>query len=322
METKANYVLVGIFTLAVLILAFLLVYTIGRFGETSNLKPLNIRIPGSAVTGLDRGSLVYFNGIRVGQVKSLRLDDKNPNMVIARTEVNGTTPVTRSTEASLGSQGVTGVAYVELKGGSLNEPNLLTEAEKSNSVARIDADPSALNNLLVSARDIASHTNAVLRELEAMVKDLRQPLTNTVKNMETFSDTLKDNKDDLKKMIADIGTTAERFSKASERVDSIMAKLDLMLSPDNRDGVVVQARETLTSIREAVDTFTDHVEPIANNLEHFSGQGLRNIEAFVLESRRSIERIERALTDFEKNPQRILYGGEGTVPQYDGRARR
>jgi phospholipid/cholesterol/gamma-HCH transport system substrate-binding protein len=57
-------------------------------------------------------------------------------------------------------------------------------------------------------------------------------------------------------------------------------------------------------------------------LEKFSGRGLDQVEALVQESRRSIQRIERAVADLERNPQRIISGGEGTVRRYDGRARR
>ncbi|TIW71398.1 MAG: MCE family protein, partial [Mesorhizobium sp.] len=53
-----------------------------------------------------------------------------------------------------------------------------------------------------------------------------------------------------------------------------------------------------------------------------SGQGLQNVEALVQDSRRSINRIEEAVTDLSRNPQRILSGGEGEVRQFDGRARR
>jgi phospholipid/cholesterol/gamma-HCH transport system substrate-binding protein len=57
-------------------------------------------------------------------------------------------------------------------------------------------------------------------------------------------------------------------------------------------------------------------------LGRFSGQGLRDVEALVQDSRRSVNRIEEAITDLGRNPQRIITGGDGTVRQYDGRIRR
>lgn len=321
METRANYVLVGIFTLAVLILAFIVVYFIARLGDARDMQPLDVRIPGS-VTGLGESSQVFFNGIRVGQVRRLLLDDTNPNMVIAKTVVNGTTPITRSTVATLGFQGLTGIAFIELKGGNLHEPNLLQEAARSDSVARINADPSTFNNLLATAQDIFARANATLIEFEGFIKDVRAPLTETVKNSQEFTATLRNNKDDINKVIADTRSMMDRLNKASENINTIMTKLDNMLSPNNRNSVVVQAQQTLTSIQKAADTLNAHIGPIANNLERFSGKGLRNVESFAADGRKSIQRIERAVTDLEQNPQRVIFGGAGSVPQYDGRNRR
>ncbi len=321
METRADYVTVGIFTVVTLIAAFMIVYFIARMGDSRHLEPLDVRVPGS-VTGLGESSQVFFNGIRVGTVKRLVLDDTNPNMVIAKTEINGTTPITRSTVATLGFQGLTGLAFIELKGGSLNEPNLLEEANKTDTVARIDADPSTFNNLLATAQDIFARANSALGELEGFVRDVRQPLTETIENSRNFSKTLNDNRESVQQILDDTKQMMARLNTASEKVDSIMVKLDTMLSPDNKNSVVVQAQETLASIQKATDTINQHIGPISENLEKFSGQGLRNVEALVNDSRRSIDRIERSISDLEKNPQRIIYGGNGTVPQYDGRSRR
>lgn len=321
METRADYVTVGIFTVVTLVAAFMIVFFIARLGDNRYLEPLDVRIPGS-VTGLGESSQVFFNGIRVGTVRRLVLDETNPNMVIAKTEINGTTPITRSTVATLGFQGLTGLAFIELKGGSLNEPNLLEEAKKVDTVARIDADPSTFNNLLATAQDIFTRANTALGDLESFIKDVKEPLTETVKNSRDFSNMLSKNTENVQQILDDTKQMMSRLNTASEKVDSIMAKLDTMLSPDNRNSVVVQAQDTLASIQKAADTINKHIGPISDNLERFSGQGLRNVEALVNDSRRSVDRIERAISDLERNPQRIIFGGTGTVPQYDGRSRR
>ncbi|RCS25275.1 MCE family protein [Phyllobacterium salinisoli] len=330
METRANYVLVGIFTLLVSLAAFGFVYWIARYGESRDTVTLEIRIPGS-VTGLSIGSQVLFNGIKVGDVRRLYLDPTNPNMVIAQTEVNRTTPVTRSTKAELGFQGLTGQAYVELKGGSLDEPNLLEEAEKNNQVALINADPSVVNNLLATAQDIFARANSALEALEGFIQDVRAPLTATVENTKTFTDALAKNSkviDELAANAGDVQATIQnareamaRLNAASVRVDGIMQKVDTLLSEDNKNGVVAQTKQTLESIRNTSDTLNARLGPIADNLQRFSGTGLRDVQALVTDSRRSIQRIERAITDLEKNPQRLIFGGQGSVPQYDGRTR-
>lgn len=330
METRANYVLVGVFTLIVSLLAFGFVYWIARFGEARDSVALDVRIPGS-VTGLSIGSQVLFNGIKVGDVRRLHLDETNPGMVIVQTRVNATTPITRSTAATLGFQGLTGQAYIELKGGRLDEPNLLTEAAKEDTVARIDADPSSINNLLATAQDIFARANSVLGELEGFAKDARGPLTDTIKNTKTFTDALAKNADvieelgsntgNINQIITDAKDMMARLNEASVRVEGIMAKADKLLSSDDKDGVVAQAKATLESIRQTSTNLDKRLGPIADNLQRFSGQGLRDVQSVVVDSRRSLQRIEQAITDLERNPQRLIFGGQGNVPQYNGRAR-
>jgi phospholipid/cholesterol/gamma-HCH transport system substrate-binding protein len=331
METKANYVLVGMFTLLVSLAAFGFVYWAARYGENRDLAPLEIRIPGS-VAGLTVGSPVLFNGIKVGDVRRLHLDPANPNAVFVQTEVNQTTPITRSTRAQLSIPGLTGQVFIELKGGSLNEPNLLDEAEKDGTVARIDADPSAVNNLLSTAQDIAVKANNVLDGLQGFINDVRAPLTDTVKNTKTFTDALARNSKmldelagntgDVQQIVKDAREMMARLNAASARANTVMQKVDALVSDNGKDSVVAQTKATLQSIQRTSDTLNSRLGPIADNLQRFSGQGLRDVQALVTDSRRSVQRIEQAITDFEKNPQRLIFGGQGNVPQYDARTRR
>ncbi len=112
-----------------------------------------------------------------------------------------------------------------------------------------------------------------------------------------------------------------RLNAASVRVEGILAKTDKLLSSDDKDGVVAQAKATLESIRQTSTNLDKRLGPIADNLQRFSGQGLRDVQSVVVDSRRSIQRIEQAITDLERNPQRLIFGGQGNVPQYNGRAR-
>lgn len=310
METKANYVIVGIFTVVTLFAAMFIVYLISRNGESNNMLPLEVRIPGS-VTGLGEGSAVLFNGIRVGAVRKLVLDRTNPNMVIARTEIDGSTPITRSTQATLGFQGLTGIAFIELKGGSLGEKNLLQSAASIDAVARIDADPSTLNNLLATAQDIFARMDTAIDDLEGFVREARDPLTKTVQNVQQFSQTLAKNGSKFDEIIDDTQVLMARLRSASDNVNTLMAKLDHLVSPDNKNSVVVQTQETLTSIRRAADSINENLHPIA-----------RSMQSLLVETQRAIRRVDGAVNELERNPQRLIFGGSGSVPQYDGRKRR
>ncbi|MHC1548683.1 MlaD family protein [Phyllobacterium sp. K27] len=330
METKANYVLVGIFTLAVCMFAFGFVYWIARYGDKAETATLEIRILGS-VTGLADGSQVLFNGIKVGTIRRLSIDSNNPDAVIAQAEVNATTPITRSTQATLGFAGLTGQAFIELKGGKLYEPMLLEEAAKEDSIARIDADPSVVNNLLQKAQTILERVDGAVGSIESFITEVKGPLVDTVNNTKQFTDALAKNSDviekfsrsaeDVQAVVAEARQMMEKLNNASTRVDGVLVKLDKQLS-DEDGSVVREARRTLQSYRSVADNLNARLGPITDNLNRFSGQGLRDVQALVNESRQSVRRIERAITDLEKNPQRVIFGGGGNVPEYDGRTRR
>ena len=457
METRANYVIVGIFTLAAIFAAFAFVYWTAAIGDRGETVMLRVRIPGSA-SGLGRGSFVLFNGVKVGDVRRVYIDVDNPTVAIADTLIDRMTPLTKSTKADIGLAGLTGQANIELKGADPKETKLLDQAEAEGRVAEIVANPSAVTNLLQTAQDIFSRADKVISNLEGFTTDVRGPLTQTVQNVQTFSDALAKNssgidkflesvsalstelqgvsgkldgtlkaaegllnsvdKDQVRQIVANINTVttnlketsgqfdnvvrnvdtavgsindfarntqgtlarvngvldgidpqdvraalaniqkasenankaaadiakvtdkfadrsddidqtiddaqqlAQRLNNASVRVDGILAKVDTLLGSGQADGVMADARETLKSFKQVADTLNARLGTITDNLARFSGQGLKNVESLVQDSRRSINRIENAVTDLSRNPQRILSGGDGEVRQYDGRARR
>ena len=95
-----------------------------------------------------------------------------------------------------------------------------------------------------------------------------------------------------------------------------------LLGSDETKGLVKEASETLKSFKQVADTLNSRLGEITDGLARFSNQGLRDVDALARDGRRSINRIEEAVTDLSRNPQRIISGGEGTVREYDGRARR
>jgi phospholipid/cholesterol/gamma-HCH transport system substrate-binding protein len=119
METRANYVLIGSFTLAVIAAAFGFVLWFQSLHTTKLRSPLRIVFEGPAA-GLRNGGSVNFNGIRVGEVISVKLD--NPRRVVALAMVENNTPLRKDTLVGLEFQGLTGVAAISLKGGEEAAP--------------------------------------------------------------------------------------------------------------------------------------------------------------------------------------------------------
>ena len=107
METRAHFVAIGAFTLAVVAGAFLFVLWMAGYGGADNLARYRVVFQGS-VSGLARGGTVLFNGLRVGEVKSVDFLRDDPGRVAAEIEVDGRVPVRIDTKARLELQGLTG----------------------------------------------------------------------------------------------------------------------------------------------------------------------------------------------------------------------
>jgi phospholipid/cholesterol/gamma-HCH transport system substrate-binding protein len=127
---------------------------------------------------------------------------------------------------------------------------------------------------------------------------------------------------DIDKLIADASQMADRLNKASVRVDGVLQKVDSLLGSDDTKGLIADAGATFREFRKVGETLNSKLGTITDGFARFSTQGLRDLEGLVQDGRRAIQRIEAAISDFQRNPQRILTGGEGTVREYNGRARR
>ncbi|MGN6584999.1 MAG: MlaD family protein, partial [Rhizobiaceae bacterium] len=287
METRANYVIVGIFTIVAIIAAFGFVYWIARFGETGETAMLRFRIPGSA-SGLGRGSSVLFNGVKVGSVDRVYIDPKNPGVAIADTQVDAKTPVTKSTVADVGIAGLTGQANIELRGGNPAEPNLLAQAAQRNSIAEIQANPSAVTNLLEKAQDIFNRTDKVLDGLQGFVQDSRGPLTQTIKNADKFSQALADNSDKVNAFLSSAGDLATTLKGVSGKLGS-----------------------TLDSAKGLIDSINqDEVAKVVDNVRTFTGR--------LDSASRNLDQIMANIDDASKSLKSLSDGANGTLRKVDG----
>ncbi|QPC87957.1 MCE family protein [Mesorhizobium sp. NBSH29] len=258
METRANYVIVGIFTLAAILAAFAFVYWTAAIGDRGESVELRVRIPGSA-SGLSRGSAVSFNGVKVGDVRRVFIDVDNPTVAIADTVVDRYTPITRSTQADIGLAGLTGQANIELKGTDSKGPNILAEAQENGTVAEITANPSAVTNLLQTAQDIFKRADNVLNQLEGFVGDARGPLTQTAMNAQKFSDALAKNADGIDTFLTSVTSLSEELAGVSGKLDGTLEAAEGLLKSVDREKVatIVGNVETFTkSLSDSSDEIT------------------------------------------------------------------
>src|SRR6476646_5083690 len=210
METRANFVLIGSFTLAVVAAAFGFVLWFQSLHTAKMRSPIRIVFEGPAA-GLRNGGSVNFNGIRVGEVISVKLD--NPRRVVALALVENKAPIRKDTLVGLEFQGLTGVAAISLKGGEEAAPAVPLDED---GIPVLTADPNKL-------QDVTEAIRATLQNVNRVVADNQESVKNSLHNLETFTNSLARN--------------SERIDAIMGRVDGVMGKADnLMLGLNSLAG--------------------------------------------------------------------------------------
>lgn len=278
METRANYLLIGVFTLAVVAGVFGFVYWFQNIGGTGERAFYRIVFDGS-VSGLRTGASVLFNGIRVGEVTEMRLTDK-PSEVAAVVSITPSTPIRADTIVTLEYAGLTGIASVSLKGATASSPAVAPP--KSGGLPTLRAAS--------TAGDMGTAVRETLAKADAIIVENQESLRNTIKNLETFTAALARNGDKIDKLVDNSSKLIETGTEAmgSFTALAVSLKKDTNQLAESLDKRTAEVSEGITKL---TDTTTKQVTTVGNNLN------------------RAIINIDKSITDLAKNPQRIIFGG-------------
>jgi phospholipid/cholesterol/gamma-HCH transport system substrate-binding protein len=232
MERKANYLLIGLFTFAVVAGAFGFVFWIHHTSGKKQSVAYRVIFDGS-VSGLRVGGPVLFNGIRVGEVIDLRLSPDQPSQVTAMLQVNKATPIRSDTKVGLEFTGLTGIASVSLKG--VSATTQLLEREEGEPPT-LKADPSASQDMMQAVRD-------VLNKTEAVIADNQEALHQAIQNLAAFSAALARNADGIDEIVTNTkGATASVHALADnldKRTDEITIGINKMTATATRQIEIV-----------------------------------------------------------------------------------
>ncbi|ACB97055.1 ABC-type transport auxiliary lipoprotein family protein [Beijerinckia indica] len=191
METTARYLWVGLFSLAVIAAGFILYLWSHNSGGLAKHSYYQVRFAGP-VSGLQTGSTVQFNGIRVGEVTALALDARDPSSLTATIAIAPGTPVRSDTKIDINFQGLLGTPAIALSGGTLTAPEL-HGSETQPPLLRADA---------LTGQDLTQAARAALQHINKILDDNADSLKGTLGNLKTFTDVLARNTGDFDKIIA------------------------------------------------------------------------------------------------------------------------
>ena len=300
METRANYVLIGAFSLATLVLALLFALWASNFSSSRNFRQYQV-VFSEPVTGLTEGGSVQYNGLAVGTVENLALNDTDARQVIAILKLKSNTPVKVDTRAKLSQQGITGVPFILLSGGSPGAA--LLEPNDNGDIPIIPTEPSALQNIADTANRLVSRMDQLLSEQNI------QRISNTLKHLDQATGTISNNRMEIAALIANarhasetLNTTLATAHGSIERIDrdvvsqlpALMTKLDATVG--KLDAVAGNANTILVENRPAIQSFAN--------------DGLAQLGPTLAELRGLIRDLRHVTDRLEGNPAGYLMGRE------------
>lgn len=263
METKANYVFIGAATIvgALLIMLFAMWITGGEFRRGYNEYDVVFDDP---VRGLTEGGEVRFNGIKVGEVQSLRIDPDNTNRVIARVRVSTDVPVKTDSLAQLEPIGLTGVTLIQLSPGGAQAE--LLRGAFGGPPPRIQGRGSQIDILVARSEDIALRASEAMAAVRDLLTDENiARVTRVIENLETVSTQLADRRS----VITQSGEAATEITALARQLRGDLADLDSVLTEVN-NAAGVASGETLPELALAAEEIrraAASISRVANNIE-------------------------------------------------------
>ncbi len=218
MDTKVNYALVGTFVIGLIAVVVLAVIWLssGFGGKEYSTYQINMQ---EAVTGLSVDATVEYNGVNVGNVKSIKLHRKDPQSVELLIDVRDDTPITLGTIATLGTRGLTGITYISLKDKGDDLRPLKTS--KGEEYPIIQTSPSLLLQLNTGLQKLTESISQVSDSFKGLFdKQNLQSIKAILLNLQKISATISANNEKLNSILLNTSLATQRFPHMMQTLEA------------------------------------------------------------------------------------------------------
>ena len=299
MENKSHALLAGVFTLVLLVMAILIALWFNR--DRVAWVPYEIATSLS-VPGLNPQAAVRYRGLDVGRVDKIIFDPGAPGQILIRISVKPDTPITQSTYATLGYQGVTGIAYVQLDDDGKKPVRLPSSKDQ---VARIALRPSLFDNLQTRGLAILEQTEALTKRFNTLLAPENQQamlaafdnVSKAASAIEAIPAQLQPTLEKLPALTAEAKKTLSSVSILSRDASALTGNLNLFTTRLQEPGGPLQ---TFTTSAERVGSVANQFELDVVPLAHDAQSALRT--------------VNRTVENFNQRPQSLLFGGTKIAP--------
>ncbi len=311
MERHASYALVGIVSTALLIAAIVFVVWLGgtKFGGSDD--PYRIIFHGP-VRGLSVGAEVQFNGIKVGQIERIRLDEQDPNRVVTDVILSRGTPVRVDSMASTELQGISGVSIVQISAGTPGKP-LLRKASRAQRPV-IQSKPNALSSLLQGGGQVVQNAGEALQRVNRLLSDRNIDAVGAmVQDLRLTTRELAANR----AMFAHAASTLAKLDRAADDIEGAAASVRTIAEGDGRK-TVAEISATASELKAAVAEARVTIGNINRQSDAIGSTTLPAVNATMQSLQETAESLDGLIREIRQNPRRALgkdSGRELELPQ-------
>lgn len=325
METRANFIAVGLFVIAAFLSLLAFVVWLSNWQAERSYREYWIFFDGS-VKGLRVGSSVTFRGITVGEVTSIGFpEDGDVERILVKTRVADDAPVRTDTVASLEIQGLAGGALVMLQGGSNAAARLEPAPGQKHPV--IASAPSQLDRLLEGAPALVEQVQELVARATLVLGDQNQAaFTGILKNLNTLSGALANRSKNIEAIVEDASATLAELKLAAASVQKVSSALEVDVpiaareasaalknirqATKDADGMVRQVRATAKSFENAAEQAAGMIKENRRAIRDFTGTTLYDMNTFMADLAVLVDNLNRLATEVGRDPARFLFGGQ------------
>jgi phospholipid/cholesterol/gamma-HCH transport system substrate-binding protein len=297
-ETKVNYAIVGVFvlTLSTAIIAGVLWISSGRSARKDYDTYLAYFT--ESVSGLNPNAPVKYKGVAVGKVREISLDPQDPERVRLELAIERGAPIKQDTVAELRVQGLTGIAFVDLSGGSRSAPPLLPPEDGGLPV--IPTRPSLLARLDSAGTSLLSDLSVTAQNINELVDDqTRLALQRTIRDLDRVVHVIAMRSEAIDASLADAATTLDNSAQASARLNELTARV--IASAASIERAAAEAERAGAAVRNTV-------EEAAGGVRQFSAESLPELQRLLEEARMATASLGRVARELERNPNVLVLG--------------
>jgi phospholipid/cholesterol/gamma-HCH transport system substrate-binding protein len=299
MDNNSRYLWVGIFV----IISTTLLVTVWLWFSQDSRKEYNIytAVFNEPVDGITTNSIVKYNGVEVGNVKQVELDPQDPRNIIIYLNIDKDVLVKASTFATLKSQGVTGLSYIDLRLPMVKDSHLEGNLAPHNTkpYPQIATRPSLFYSLSEGAGSVASNVQDISLQVKSLLNQKNiNHVSSILENLDKVSNTVVLHSDELGKSIDNLSNTLNNIKSNTESLTIIVSNVAVLT-------------ESLAHTTGQINSMIENVE--GNTLQNLNAVLLPTINQAITNIGDSASQIKYLVQTINQNPS-ILIRGKNVKP--------